>query len=335
VAIAVPATEEHVRNAAEILSGGGVVAFPTETVYGLGGLTLSIPAVEMIHQLKGRPAHNPLIAHVLDVQGAMRVAAHWPEPCSQLAAAFWPGPLTLVVGRANHVPRQATGGRDTVAVRAPRHPVARRLLELLHGQPLSAPSANLSGRTSATSAAHVVHDFQHVPQLMVLDGGACEVGIESTVLDMTTERPVVLRPGSVSAEQIGRLLGCHVDSKHSAEQGASPGTASSHYAPRSPAVLVKPAQLEEFLAAQREQCVVLMIAPLGAPGAVRQKHHVILMPELCEAYAAVLYDRLRAADAHNCSLIVIQEPSPQGGHWAGVIDRLHRATHTRLRASES
>ncbi len=328
-----PATEEHLRNAAEILSSGGVVAFPTETVYGLGGLTLSVPAVEKIHQLKGRPADNPLIAHVLDIEGAMRVAAHWPDSCSKLAAAFWPGPLTLVVARASQVPRQATGGRDTVAVRAPRHPIARRLLELLNGQPLSAPSANPSGRTSATSAAHVVHDFQHVPQLMVLDGGACEVGIESTVLDMTAELPMVLRPGSVSAEQIGSVLGCHVGTKHSAEQGASPGTASSHYAPRTPAVLVKPPHLEEFLAAQREQCVVLMVAPLGAPGTVRQKHHVILMPELCEAYAAVLYDRLRAADAHNCSMIVIQEPSPQGGQWAGVIDRLRRATHTK--ASES
>ena len=322
-----PATEEHIARAAALLHQGKAVAFPTETVYGLGGRTFSPEAARLIHALKGRPASNPLIAHVLDVAGAQRVTNAWSAECTQLTSAFWPGPLTLVLPRHPDVPREATGGRDTVAVRSPQHPVARALLQAVGGEPISAPSANLSGRTSATSAAHVRHDFAHVPELLILDGGACAVGIESTVLDLTAPEPTILRPGSVTAAELQAALGRPVRVREATEQGASPGTAISHYAPVTPAVLVPRGQLETFMAGQAPGCAVLMVAPHGVPPALRAHHQVFPMPELCEAYAAVLYDRLRAADASGARLIVIQDPATADPRWSGVRDRLRRATH--------
>lgn len=331
----IPATEENLARAAGVVRASGVVAFPTETVYGLGGLTHSVAAVRAIHQLKGRPADNPLIAHVLDVAGARRVCGSWSDACDRLVREFWPGPLTLIMERAKDVPPEAAGGRDTIAVRAPRHPVARRLLELV-GASVSAPSANMSGRTSATTAIHVAADFPNSPDLLVLDGGPCEVGIESTVVDMTGAVPVVLRPGSVTVEQLAAVLGGVVQIRHSTMQGASPGTASSHYAPTTPALLVAREELTRVLRAQQGKCAVLAVTPRAVDVDLRDRHHVIPMPELCEAYAAVLYDRLRTADASGCSLILVQDPAmPPLAPWVGVLDRLRRATNASTTPSGS
>lgn len=310
------------------MRAGEAVALPTETVYGLGGLTMLPGAVRRIYELKGRPADNPLIAHVLDAAGAQRVAATWPPAADRLAARFWPGPLTLVVPRHASVPLEATGGRDTIAVRSPQHPVARRLLELLGGDAVSAPSANLSGRTSATTAAHVAKDFAHVPDLLVLDGAPCTVGIESTVLDLTQERPAILRPGTVTAEQIAAVLGCAPHTAAATAQGASPGTALGHYAPVTPAQVVGRSDLAGHLAAAADRCAVLAVSLHALPAGEQARHIVVPMPAQAAAYAAVLYDRLRAADASGCARIIIEDPCKEpAAEWAGVRDRLQRATH--------
>lgn len=324
-------TERNIERAAAALRDGGVVAVPTETVYGLAGRTLCERAVARIYELKGRPADNPLIAHVLGAEGARRVVAEWPEPAERLAQAFWPGPLTLVLPRGAHVPAKATGGRDTVAVRAPRHPVMRALLHRMQGDPLSAPSANLSGRTSATRAEHVARDFAHVPDLLVLDGGACEVGIESTVVRLAAGgAATVLRPGSVTAERLAEVLGQPVGSAASKGQGDSPGTDWRHYAPATPARLVERGAIARELSASGVPCAVLAVGAAGAAGAggAASPHVVIPMPETPDAYAAALYDALRRADAAGCARILIEAPAPAGSAaWLAVLDRLARATH--------
>ena len=194
------APDEHtLHEAATRLEGGGVVVMPTETVYGLAGSTMHPAAIDSIYRIKGRPSDNPLIAHVLDADGARSVVTGWDDRCDRLVDAFWPGPLTLVLGRSDAVPPAASGGRDTIAVRCPRHPAARALLKVFGG-PVSAPSANRSGSVSPTTAAHVMDEFDGVDEeLLLIDGGPCAIGIESTVLDLTTDPVRILRPGSITA----------------------------------------------------------------------------------------------------------------------------------------
>ncbi len=334
------ATEESVRRAAGVLRAGGVVALPTETVYGLAGLTLLPIAARRIYELKGRPANNPLIAHVLDAAGAARVVAEWPAEANALAEKFWPGPLTLVLPKHASVPLEATGGLETIAVRSPAHPVARSVLAAVGGSSLSAPSANVSGHTSATCAQHVADDFAHVPGLLVLDGGACTLGIESTVLDLsggahgaTPRAPTILRPGSVTAEQIAAVLGRTVDVARAQAQGASPGTALRHYAPNTPAVLVAHGELARVLARERARCAVLAVSLDALPAELRARHSVIVMPTGSDAYATALYDRLRHADSLGCERIVIEDPASASAiiaspadAWGAIRDRLMRAT---------
>jgi L-threonylcarbamoyladenylate synthase len=320
-------TEANIRRAVRALLAGGVVAFPTETVYGLGALARNAGAVQRVYGMKGRPAGNPLIAHVLDAAGARRVVGQWPAEAERLAERFWPGPLALVLPRGEDIPLEATGGRPTVAVRAPAHQVARALLTALKGEALSAPSANPSGRTSATTAEHVLADFAEVPGLLVLDGGPCPVGIESTVLDLSGARPAILRPGAITVAQIEAALGCPVMVRHAVEQGASPGTAARHYAPATPATLVESARLREVLEALPERVAVLAVTDAGGAGATG-RHAVVRMPGDAAGYAAALYDALRHADAAGCAAIVIEEPGAPGApEWAAVHDRLRRATH--------
>ena len=217
----VQATDDVIAQAAHMLGDGQVVAFATETVYGLGAGTFQSVALERIYQLKGRPQRNPLIAHVLDQSQAARVVAQWDERCRRLAEQFWPGPLTIVAPRGADVPDPATAGWSTIAVRAPSHPLARRLLSAFGG-PISAPSANRSGHVSPTTAQHVADDFDDADDLMILDGGACGIGIESTVVDLSGAVAQMLRPGAISIEQLRELLGevamaqmlCKVGPKH-------------------------------------------------------------------------------------------------------------------------
>lgn len=316
-------TPQAINEAAAALRSGDVVAFATETVYGLGADTFNESALMKVYDLKGRPRENPLIAHVLDEQQARSVADAWDDRCAALVKRFWPGPLTLVVPKAASVPIQATAGYPTVAVRCPNHPVARQLLAIFGGA-ISAPSANRSGRVSPTTAKHVADDFADVENLLILDGGPCDVGIESTVLDMTRTPPVVLRPGSIGADVIGQAIGERVDVYRAKEQLASPGTASAHYAPRTPVTLLQQTELAAHLDAMGERdqrAIVLAIHMTQVP----LPHALIAMPSSANAYAAQLYDALRRADAMNGAEIVIELPAQPGPVWDAIRNRLHRA----------
>jgi len=326
----VAANPSTIRAAANILRAGGAVAFATETVYGLGALTFNQRGLELVYELKGRPANNPLIAHVLDAAQARRVIAPgaWDARCEALARKFWPGPLTLVLPRAAGVPDRATAGLPTIAVRAPRHPVARALIEEVR-EPISAPSANRSGRVSPTSAADVLQEFAEAPEardLLILDGGECEVGIESTVLDVSGAPARILRPGGVTLEQLREALGERgVEAPEIRDQRASPGTSPAHYAPRTPAELVSSRDLREALrrhGAAGRRCVVLCFdAEAAAP-----PHAALLMPAGASQYAHDLYRRLREADAMQLDAIVIESPPQTSYLWRAVHDRLRRAT---------
>ncbi len=323
----VPATSAAIQQAATILRASGVVAFPTETVYGLGACTFNERAIDLVYTIKGRPADNPLIAHVIDSNQAREIVAAgaWDDRCELLASRFWPGPLTLVLPKSSRVPHQATAGRSTVAVRSPRHPVARSLLGSL-GEPVSAPSANRSGRVSPTSAQHVLDEFENVAEardLIILDGGACEVGIESTVLDVSTAKPRILRHGSVTLEQLRSTIGA-VESPDIRTQHASPGTAQSHYAPATRAELIASADLPEILrryAGNGVQCVALV---QQSPQVVAP-HAWIAMPRDAATYAHDLYQCLREADAIGADRIIIECPQGEDDLWRAIRDRLRRA----------
>lgn len=315
----VEATDEAVADAARRLRSGQVVAFPTETVYGLGARTFDPAALEAVYRLKGRPPENPLIAHVESAAQAQQVVGRWDDRCERLVARFWPGPLTLVLPKTDRVPAQATAGRETIGVRAPAHPVAMALLARL-GDPISAPSANRSGHLSPTTAAHVAEAFADEPDLIVLDGGRCELGLESTVLDVTTPSgPArLLRPGSVSVEDLRVVLGeidCSVLDSAQAPRPAG-------YAPSTPAELVGADDLDERLRRGTEQFVVICFDPSRVPS----PHQTIAMPSSAQAYAARLYEALREADAVGAGRIIIEEPPRSDGLWATIRDRLRRAT---------
>ncbi len=314
------ASEAAVAAAADRLRVGEPVAFPTETVYGLGADTFSAAAIERVYALKGRPADNPLIAHVLDADQARRVAAVWDDRADLAARSCWPGPLTIVVPRAAGVPRIATAGWPSIAVRAPAHPVARRLLEAFGG-PISAPSANRSGGVSPTTADHVTADFADHPDLLVLDGGPCAIGIESTVVDLTGLVARLLRPGPVGIERLRAMLG-EVAVTDSVTQAPSPGTTLRHYAPQSPTLIVDAAALADRLAETPSPATVLCFDAAAVP----PPHRAIAMPATPEAYAARLYAALREADRGRPERILVVRPPSVEGLWKAVGDRLRRAT---------
>jgi L-threonylcarbamoyladenylate synthase len=326
------ASPEDIARAIGLLRAGRLVAFPTETVYGLGANALDTSAVEAVFLAKGRPAANPLIVHVSDEEMARRVCASWPREASLLAEQFWPGPLTLVLPKAAAVPPIVTAGGDTVAVRCPSHPLTLALIDTF-GSPLVGPSANRSGHVSPTSADHVRDSFDEA-EVFVLDGGPCTGGIESTVLDLTTEPARVLRPGLVVSEEIAEVLGRAVWpfgeglSPSTAGQARSPGLMRSHYAPAAPVRLVRPDELEHALGSAEGIAVVL--GPAG--GRVGPPHRLIEMPGTPEEYAARLYAALREADAEHPVCILVVRPwdeSGPAGLWMAIGDRLSRATAPR------
>lgn len=312
--------------AARILRSGGLVAFPTETVYGLGANALDTDAVARIFAAKGRPANNPVIVHVADVDSARRLAAHWPSAADRLVKAFWPGPLTIVVKKAEIVPGLVTAGGPTVALRMPAHPVARALIEAA-GLPIAAPSANRSMRISATTAAHVLKGLAGRIDL-VLDGGPTPGGVESTVVDLSAERPRLLRPGPVGAEQIEAALGIKIErcgprAKHDAPL-PSPGMLARHYAPNVPV---------ECMATNASARVAELAGSGQRIGWVRLDHEsgeigpnvvVALMPGNPDGYAARLYAALHELEDAGVERIVVSLP-PEIPRWAAIHDRLRRA----------
>jgi L-threonylcarbamoyladenylate synthase len=307
-----------IATAAAALRRGWLVAFPTETVYGLGANALDADAVRGIFAAKGRPATNPLIVHVADEAMLKLVAADWPPAAAALARAFWPGPLTLVVPKAAAVPDVVTGGGPTVAVRWPTHPVAQALIRTA-GMPLAAPSANRSTELSPTRAEHVLSSLNGRVDV-ILDGGPTPNGIESTVVDVTTDPPTLLRPGPISLEQLETVVGPVVRRTEVAGSGPlpSPGMMARHYAPRTPVELV--AGRDQLIAlASRGRVGVLALGPAaGVPG------RVIVLPAEPAGYAARLYAALHDLDAMNLDRVLIEEP-PATPEWLAVRDRLSRA----------
>lgn len=324
---------DAMARAAARLRAGHLVAFPTETVYGLGANALDADAVARIFEAKGRPSHNPVIVHVDSVEAARRVVREWPASAARLAARFWPGPLTLVLPKSNAVPPSVTAGLDKVGVRVPSHPIALQLLGLA-SVPVAAPSANRSNAVSPTTAQHVAQSLAG-NDVLVLDGGACEVGIESTVLDVSGDVPVLLRPGGISKEAIERELGCAVELATAAVRDdaprASPGMLHKHYAPRAKVTLIAHG---DAVAAQRaiadanargETIGALAITPSvrnAASGCVR----VAEMADNPRDYARWLYAELHAMDDAHVAMIVI-EAVPSDSAWDGVRDRVQRASH--------
>lgn len=311
--------------AAEILRRGEIVAFPTETVYGLGANALSSAAVTKIFAAKGRPATNPVIVHVTSIEEARTLASDWPEPAQRLAERFWPGPLTMVVGKQSRVPAVTTAGGPTVAIRCPRHPIARALIEAA-GVPLAAPSANASSRISATTAEHVLRTLGGRIGL-VLDGGPANGGLESTVVDVTCNPPRVLRPGLVNAEQLSAALGAPVRSgePHVVESGAapSPGMLKRHYAPAVPLEVIAhdAERVRELLAAnERVGWITHHAVSVHSPRLV-----VSLFPADPIGYASRLYQTLYDLESAGVERIIVAEP-PQSPAWDAVNDRLHRAS---------
>lgn len=322
-----------IREAAHLLASGGLVAFPTETVYGLGADALNPRAVERIFHAKGRPADNPLIVHVADAGALTRLVAGVPLVAQTLIARCWPGPLTLVLPASRGVPEVTRGGLPTVAVRMPAHPVALALIRTA-GCPVAAPSANRSGRPSPTTAHHVLADLGDAVDL-VLDAGPTPVGVESTVLDLTGRTPVVLRPGGVTVETLQGILGAVAVAPPGAETllARSPGTRYRHYAPRARVVVVEapPARVgEEMVAAVRRLWdqglrVGVMVTADAAqampPGAVVRVMGARGDPE---TIAASLFAQLRELDDAGLDAIVV-EGIPEQGVGRAVMDRLRRA----------
>lgn len=319
MSVPVPADAASVRQAAALLRDGEVVALPTETVYGLAADATNATAVERVFAIKGRPADHPLIVHLLDADALDDWAVEIPEEARMLAGACWPGPLTIVLRRAPTVLDAVTGGLDTVAVRVPAHPVARAVLAEFGGA-LAAPSANRFGRVSPTSATAVADDLGDDVAL-ILDGGACRVGVESTIVDCSGEVIVVLRPGGITVERISELLDRPVPIGGSTRV---PGTLPAHYAPRARVVLADDREATAVagahLAAGRTVALLASTVPLGLSDRVA----VLEPPETDEEYARVLYDRLRTADHHGIDVVVAVPPHPVGIGLA-VRDRLERA----------
>ena len=309
--------KEQIHHAASLLRAGRLVAFPTETVYGLGANALDAAAVERIFEAKGRPSNSPIIVHVSSMAMVQTVVSDWPEEADVLARTFWPGPLTFVLNKRSTIPDIVTAGLETVGVRMPDHPVALALLETAR-LPIAAPSANRFSMLSPTTAEHVRQSLGSRVDY-VLDGGPCTVGIESTVLSLVEDEPVLLRPGGISRSQIEDLIGPIRQMSHSpAGAHPSPGMHARHYSPRTRLLMVYDGEL-----------------PDSGRGVYLQLHHrprravdeVILMPADPVSYATQIYGTLHDLDARHYDWIAVDTPESTP-HWEAVLDRLKRASNS-------
>ncbi len=308
-----PATPAAIAQAAALLARDGLVAFPTETVYGLGANALSETAIRKIYSAKGRPSTSPLIVHVASLAMARSLVTAWPPAADLLAQAFWPGPLTLILPKAPHVPNALSAGLPTVGLRWPAHPVAQALIQAAN-LPLAAPSANLFTHLSPTTAAHVESSLGNRVDL-ILDGGPCTVGIESTVLSLATNPPRLLRPGMISQPQIEAIVGPVSLSGPTGPAHESPGQHHRHYAPRTPLHLVSRWQ---DLPSSGNGAYFYLSSPSPA-------HPSFRMPADPAAYAAALYETLHRADSEGYTWLAV-ELGPAENSWLAIHDRLRRAS---------
>ncbi len=321
-------SEENITRAVAWLRAGEAIGLPTETVYGLAADAGNANAVSKIFSAKGRPADHPLIVHVASAEAAKAWAADWPEAADKLANAFWPGPMTLIVKRAAHVLDAVTGGQDTVGLRVPSHPVAQAVLKLFGDkhQGLAAPSANQFGQVSPTTAAHVAAEFPD-RMLMILDGGACEVGVESTIIDVSGANIRVLRPGRVRASEIEQVLGTTL-TEHGDDAPRVSGALASHYAPKTQTLMLATSRLKMQLRAFRQaqdrgpmRCVITHSFDAEPAARVR----VIRLAADVETWERELYALLRALDEERYGTLIIEAP-PETPEWDAVNDRIQRAT---------
>jgi L-threonylcarbamoyladenylate synthase len=306
----------EVSRAAEILRAGGLVAFPTETVYGLGADASSAQAVARLYAAKGRPADHPVIVHFKDAASAFEWAREVPEEARMLAEKFWPGPITLILKRSPKAKDFVTGGQDRVGLRVPSHPVAQALLRAFGGG-VAAPSANEFGKVSPTTAQHVSGDLAGKVDL-ILEGGPSEVGIESTIVDLSSGKPILLRPGHISKASLEQVLKMQVLDRDSASPRHSGGL-ERHYAPKTPARLVPPHALDAEIVKHG-----LDVAVLAFSKPDERVDYWIRMPRDPTAYAQRLYAALRELDRAGCGAILIESP-PETAEWDAVRDRLQRA----------
>jgi L-threonylcarbamoyladenylate synthase len=317
-----------VKRATELLRAGEVVALPTETVYGLAANALDEKAVAKIFRIKDRPANNPIIVHIASVEMAKRCVTAWPNPAEKLARAFWPGPLTLVLPCAKEIPGRVTAGGKTVGVRWPGHPFIQAVIREC-GFPLAAPSANLSGRVSPTNAEHVRKQLGDKISLIV-DGGQSQVGIESTVLDLTVSPPQVLRPGMIHAESLAAVVENiqHPTANIQQPKLKSPGLLKKHYSPKARLLVLSwrdDADLNAQLSTLNPQLANChVIAHTHIPSA-EHFARVSVIPHAAKAFARAIYAELHRCDAAGAGLIVVETP-PESPEWSGIADRLRRAS---------
>ena len=322
----VPIPEAEIERAVKVLRAGGLVAFPTETVYGLGADASNDVAVGKIFAAKNRPADHPLIVHIADAVQLARWAREVPQAAHVLARRFWPGPLTLVVPRAHGVSDAVTGGQETIALRAPSHPIARALLERFGGG-VAAPSANRYGRVSSTTAEHVRQEFGAKVDC-VLDGGATDIGIESTIVDVSGPTPSILRPGMITHEMLEAALGAPLAA---AGKGAprAPGTHARHYAPQTPLMVMEGDLLQELAASLARQGKRVAVLARAVQRPLLQGVTWIAAPDSVDRYAHDLYANLRQLDKAGADAILV-EALPQDAQWAALRDRLTRASASGL-----
>lgn len=325
-------TEEAIVRAAQLLADGGLVAIPTETVYGLAANALDADAIDRIFAAKGRPAGNPLIVHVADIAMARALTPNWPTAAERITSSLWPGPVTVIVPRSARIPDAVTAGGPTVALRCPEHPLARRLIARLGG-PVAAPSANRSMQLSPTTAGHVLDSLGNRVDL-ILDGGPCGRGIESTVVDCTTDPPRILRPGPIGRAELEAALGGPVidlvmaSADDDPAPARSPGQLARHYAPKTPLELASAAADRVATLLQAGKRVAWLTAATADPQvrqlAASRDVVVVPMPTDPAAFAASLYATLHAVDRRSLDAIIVDTP-PDTDAWRAVADRLRRA----------
>jgi L-threonylcarbamoyladenylate synthase len=317
---------QELADAAQCLKDGGLVAFPTETVYGLGADASNPAAVRRVFAAKGRPADHPLIVHLPGAEHLDRWARDIPAAAWRLAERFWPGPLTLILRRAPGVSDEVTGGQDTVGLRVPDHPVALALLREFGGG-VAAPSANRFGRVSPTTAEHVRQELDGRVD-RILDGGPCRVGVESTILSLAGERPLLLRPGAIAQSVLEAVVGEAIATVQTGTVIRASGTLESHYAPDTRLELWPLDALEARIAALEGSGTRIAALLIGAAAEDRYPPdiRVVPMPEDAADYAHRLYATLRLLDGAGHDILLAQEP-PEGEAWQAVRDRLRRASH--------
>ena len=323
------ADDAAIKLAAKLLTQGRLVAFPTETVYGLGADANNPKAINRIFHVKGRPSDHPLIVHIANIDNLNDWAVNIPDVAFKLAIQFWPGPLALILNKKPEVPLEVTGGQNTVGLRMPNHPVALQLIRTFGGG-IAAPSANRFCRISPTQASHVEEELGATVDL-ILDGGACEVGVESTIVDLSGDIPKLLRPGHITHQAIESVLQKELilNSKYQDPESSSgvraPGMMAVHYAPVTRAILCPNGRLTDIIRifSLQDKTIGLLAYEFNPPE--KRGMHLLCMPEQADSYAQILYASLRELDSCGLDIIIIEQP-PETPPWRAVNDRLGKAT---------